>query len=213
MNAQSLHWNPVPPAWMTDQIAEALTFASHAHNSVNHVRKYTGEPYIYHPLEVANILHNRFPEMVTEAPEVLMAALLHDTVEDTKVTFTELQRTFGDVVMELVMHLTDLVTKEQANRATRKQLECSRLRVAPAPAQIIKLADFMSNTTSIVEHDKDFSRVYLREIAWSLEAIATQWQKFPERVPSRDNAFSFFNEVALQVKEASEKLGIVVFKD
>jgi (p)ppGpp synthase/HD superfamily hydrolase len=203
----ALPWNPVAPAWMTPRIAEALAFTSRSHAAVNHVRRYTGEPYVYHVLEVCTILYDRFPQLVDEAPEILIAALLHDDVEDCNVTFTEIERRFGAGVMELVMFVTDLVTKEQANRATRKLLESSRLHVAPFAAQMMKLADMMSNTTSITKHDPNFSQKYLREIHQNLHAISLSWVTHPERVAYFE-AFELFNDVLVQVETAAEALGI-----
>ena len=168
--------NPAPPDWMTsDFVQKALAFASAAH--AKQVRKYSGEPYIYHPIEVATILVEAFPDF--PPPDyVLAAALLHDTVEDCEVSFTELRREFGDETACTVLHLTDLITKEQGNRETRKFLEVERLRNAPREAQCVKLADMISNTTSICAHDPDFAVVYLREKERALDAIGQNWADF-----------------------------------
>lgn len=164
--------NPSPPAWCTSPVVmRALTFASHAHRA--QVRKYTGEPYIYHPMQVASILVEVLGEFATD--DMLCAALLHDTVEDCEVTFTELRREFGDTIAVMVMHLTDLVSKDYGNRETRKMMECERLRCAPFDCQLVKLADFISNTESITTHDPDFARVYLSEKARCVETIRTAW--------------------------------------
>ena len=64
---------------MTDLVKKALEFASNAHNG--QTRKYTGEPYIVHPIEVMELVRE-----VIDDPEVLAAALLHDVVEDCPVS-------------------------------------------------------------------------------------------------------------------------------
>lgn len=169
--------NPAPREWMTDELVlKALAFAAKAHEK--QVRKYTGEPYIYHPIDVAETLFHAFPDN-PPPPFVLAGALLHDTVEDCEVTFTELRREFGDETAVCVMHLTDLITKEQGNRETRKFMEAIRISNAPRYAQLVKIADLISNSKSIFAHDPDFAVVYLREKQRTLEAIATSWNDDP----------------------------------
>ncbi len=166
--------NPNPPAFIADRpdVLKAFHFACHAHRE--QVRKYSGEPYIYHPIEVATILFESFPD--NPPPDgVLSAALLHDVVEDCGITFTELRREFGEVVASLVMQLTDLITTAQGNRETRKVLEADRLRWSCPAAQTIKIADMISNTISIVANDKDFAVVYLSEKRRALQQIAFSW--------------------------------------
>ena len=139
-----------------EMINLARTFASRAH--YGQVRKYTGEPYIEHPLEVAKIVrkHNGSKEMVA-------AALLHDVVEDTDVTLDEVRQEFGDAVANLVDDLTDVSKPEDGNRAFRKAMDRDHTAQASAAAMVIKAADLISNTKSIVEHDPSFARVYLKE--------------------------------------------------
>jgi (p)ppGpp synthase/HD superfamily hydrolase len=184
--------NPSPPEWCTAPIVEkALAFASHAHRE--QTRKYTGEPYIYHPLHVAQILVDAYPN---DPPpdEVLCAALLHDVVEDCGITFTELRREFNDAVAINVLHLTDLVGKDIGNRDTRKMLEAERVRCAPIHCQIIKLADFISNTYSICEHDHDFAVVYLKEKERVLANIQSAWIDLTESgLKIDDNSIALFN--------------------
>ena len=81
---------------------KALQFATEAHGS--QVRKYTGEPYITHPIAVADIV--RTVEGHTE--EMLVAAVLHDVVEDTDVTIDDICKEFGTVVGMYVEYLTDV---------------------------------------------------------------------------------------------------------
>lgn len=137
-------------------VAKALEFATYAHGSINHVRKYSGEPYINHPIEVMGIVKS-----VPHTDEMLAAALLHDTIEDTAVTLDDLKREFGNDVAAMVLELTDQC--HDGNRATRKAAEAARLATISTDAQTVKLADFISNTQSIVTNDPGFAKVYLRE--------------------------------------------------
>lgn len=123
-------------------------------------RKYTGEDYVQHPIRVRRLLRNQYA--VTEDQEILDAALLHDTVEDTAATFEEIRKLFGNRVCELVFWLTD--TPDSGNRAMRKTLQVWKLSHAPAEAQLIKCADIMDNASNIQEHDPEFWKVYQNEL-------------------------------------------------
>lgn len=139
-----------------DLIKKARKFATRAHKG--QFRKYTGEPYIVHPIAVAETvrLHGGSDEMVA-------AALLHDTIEDTNVTYDDVRKEFGITVAGLVRELTDTSSPSDGNRAVRKEIDRRRLAKASADAQTIKLADLIDNTTSIVAHDPGFAKVYLKE--------------------------------------------------
>lgn len=147
-------------------IERAYVFAKAAHESVGQMRKYTGEPYIVHPVEVAGIV-----QTVCHTEAMLAAALLHDTVEDTGVRIEDIEREFGAEVAELVEWLTDVSTKEDGNRATRKAIDREHISRASAAAKTIKLADLISNSQSILAHDAGFARVYLAEKAALLEVL------------------------------------------
>jgi len=136
--------------------SRARDFATKAHEG--QLRKYTGEPYIVHPLAVAELVKS-----VPHTSAMVAAALLHDTVEDTNVTLDDLRVWFGDVVAALVEQLTDVSKLEDGDRATRKELDRLHLAAASADAQTVKLADLLNNSESIMEHDPGFGRVYLQE--------------------------------------------------
>lgn len=144
------------------QLDSAIAFGATAH--AGQVRRYSGLPYILHPLEVMEILHQTVPDV---SEDELVAAVLHDVVEDTVVTAKEIERRFGSTVAALVYDLTDQFTKQahpEKNRTARKRLERERLWTISAAAQNIKLADTISNNRSIVKNDVGFARVYLPEM-------------------------------------------------
>lgn len=152
---------------ITERITKARRFAAAAH--AGQVRKYTGEPYIVHPAAVARLVEKR-----GGTENQIIAALLHDTVEDTDVTINDIRRHFGHEVYIMVNWLTDEYTKEkypQWNRAKRKAAEARRIGRAPREVQEVKLCDLMDNTKTIVEHDPGFATVYLPEKAMVLEAM------------------------------------------
>ena len=150
-----------------DIIEKARVFATAAHAAAAQLRKYTNEPYIVHPTEVAGIIDN----LEGSTAEMVAAAWLHDVVEDTGVTIEVIRKEFGTEVAELVGWLTDVSRPEQGNRATRKAIDRAHTAMAPAEAQTIKLADLISNCRSIKEHDEKFAKVYFEEKRLLLEVL------------------------------------------
>jgi len=143
---------------MSVLIMRADAFAAGAHAAVGQVRKYTGAPYIEHPRAVARIVAT-----VAHTPEMIAAALLHDVVEDTGVTFSFLGKEFGDEVTDLVFWLTDRSKPEDGNREMRKAIDRAHSAKAPPAAQTIKLADLIDNTSTIDQYDPEFAKVYRKE--------------------------------------------------
>ena len=152
---------------MTDIVERARVFATAAHAAVKQVRKYTFEPYIVHPTEVAAIV----AAVEGATNEMIAAAYLHDTVEDTGVTIETIEAEFGSEVAELVGWLTDVSKPEDGNRALRKAIDRAHTAQAPASAQTVKLADLISNSRSIMEHDPKFAVIYLEEKRALLEVM------------------------------------------
>jgi hypothetical protein len=151
------------------QLDSAIAFAATAHGG--QVRKYNGLPYITHPLRVMEILHET-AAVVSE--DQLVAAVLHDVVEDTPVSIETIERRFGVGVAGMVFDLTDQFlpeTHRQLNRMARKAAERMRLSVISPQAQDIKLADLIDNTSSIVPNDPGFARTYLQEKQLLLEVM------------------------------------------
>ena len=149
-----------------NNVERARVFATAAHAAVKQVRKYTFEPYIVHPTEVASIVAS-----VPHTNEMLAAAWLHDTVEDTGVSIVDIQVEFGNEVASLVGWLTDVSTPEQGNRAVRKAIDREHTAMAPAAAQTVKLADLIANSRSIMAHDPAFAKIYLEEKRMLLEVL------------------------------------------
>lgn len=147
-------------------VLRAKDFAAKAHASIGHKRKYTGEDYFVHPMEVAAIVST-----VPHTKEMLMAAYLHDTVEDTPVTIEEIRAEFGEVVADHVADLTDVSVPTDGNRAERKAKDLAHTAQGSPGSKTVKLADLISNTKSIVAHDHKFATVYLEEKAKTLEVL------------------------------------------
>tara|TARA_R100001510_G_C7576490_1_gene151020 strand:+ start:263 stop:796 length:534 start_codon:yes stop_codon:yes gene_type:complete len=166
---------------MDIMVQKAIFFATQAH--AGQTRKYTGEPYVNHPVEVMRLVSE-----VNDDPEVLAAAVLHDVVEDTPATITNIRIGFNARVAALVDDLTDVSKPEDGNRATRKELDRQHTAKASPDAKTIKLADLISNSMSIVKDDPNFAKVYMKEKRALLEVLtegdATLYKRASEMVDS-----------------------------
>jgi (p)ppGpp synthase/HD superfamily hydrolase len=161
-------------AAMTDIVEKAAAYAVLAHGDQK--RKYTGEPYTNHTSEVAGILKE-----YDFADEVIAAAHLHDTIEDTEVTYNDLLNLFGETVADLVLEVSNVSRPEHGNRDLRKTLDRQYLAGASSLGQSIKYADMISNTASIVEHDPGFAIYYLKEKAKLMRVMTRGYQPLYDR--------------------------------
>ncbi len=131
--------NPVKV--LTSEFLRALSFAAYKHRDQR--RKDNKTPYINHPIAVANILLN---EADVTSENVLIAALLHDTVEDTDTTFEEIEQRFGLTVRDIVDEVTD---DKSLPKAVRKQQQIDHAGGLSDPAKLIKFADKTANLRDI----------------------------------------------------------------
>ena len=114
-----------------------------AHEGIGQKRKYTSEHYWNHPIEVSQIV-----ESIPHTEEMLIAALGHDQLEDTKMTPKTIEMLFGTVVLELILGLTDISKPEDGNRAVRKEIDRQHTARQSPACKTIKLADLISNSKS-----------------------------------------------------------------
>ncbi len=122
-------------------VVRAAAFAAEKHRDQR--RKSGDVPYINHPLELARLLVEVGQQ--TDG-DVLAAALLHDTVEDTDTTFAELEANFGAHVAGIVRELTD---DKALPKADRKRRQVEHAPHASPEAALVKLADKLANLTDI----------------------------------------------------------------
>jgi GTP diphosphokinase / guanosine-3',5'-bis(diphosphate) 3'-diphosphatase len=123
-------------------ILHALEFAAHKHRDQRR-KDVHASPYINHPIALANILVN---EADIHDPEVICAALLHDTIEDTETSAEELEAEFGAVIRDIVLEVTD---DQLLQKAERKRLQIEHAAQASPKAKLVKLADKISNLRDI----------------------------------------------------------------
>ena len=133
-------------------IEKAIVFATWAHEGA--VRKGKGRPFILHPLEVLSIAAS-----LTEDEEVLAAAVLHDTVEDTPVTREEIEWKFGFRVANLVAAESEDKRRDRSAESTwliRKQEAIDQLQKAGRDAKLISICDKLSNLRDM---DQDYAEI------------------------------------------------------
>lgn len=126
------------------KIFDALYFATMKHSTQKRKNK-AQSPYINHPIEVAHLL---LTVGKIEDTNTIIAALLHDTLEDTQTTSEEIQEKFGADVLDIVQQVTDDKTLPKPER--------KRLQIVHAPtlrkeAKLVKLGDKISNVQSIYD--------------------------------------------------------------
>ena len=148
----------------TPLINKAKMLAGKAHEG--QFRKYSGLPYIVHPIEVATIV-----QTVEHSEEMIAAALLHDVVEDTDYSFEDIAKEVSPEVADLVKGLSDVSKPEDGNRKVRKAIDKDHLAEQNAEVQTIKLADVISNSQDIKANDPKFAKVYIEEMKALLEVL------------------------------------------
>ena len=139
-------------------IQQAARFAKAAHESIDQRRKYSNEPYIVHPQAVAALVST-----VTDDYEMICAAWLHDTVEDTPVTIEQIEAGFGTNIAALVDDLTDVSTDADGDWGTRLAIDREHTSRASQRAKTIKLADVIDNLSGVVQANARFAKRFVRE--------------------------------------------------
>ncbi len=148
-------------------LLEAAQFAARKHHG-QHRKGANAEPYIVHPLGVARYLSEI--GKVTDY-DILIAGILHDTLEDTKTTPEELTELFGATVCGYVQEVTD---DKDLPKQRRKELQIEHAPHLSHGAKQVKLADKISNITDIVKNPAvDWSlETKLNYIAWGEKVVA-----------------------------------------
>ena len=162
----------------------AIIFAVKAHAGTE--RRGKGFPYIVHPMEAMEIVATMTPDQ-----ELLAAAALHDTVEDTSVTIEDIRAQFGDRVASLVQSESDVFIEgksEEDSWHERKQAAMDRLAAASHEAKMVALGDKLSNLRAIA-----------RDYAVQGDAL---WQLFHAKDP-KDHEWHY-RGLAQALKELSD---------
>jgi guanosine-3',5'-bis(diphosphate) 3'-pyrophosphohydrolase len=173
------------------EVLRATQFAAERHAQQRR-KGAAGEPYVNHVIEVAGLV-----AMALEEPDtnLVMAALLHDTIEDTATTQGELIERFGSDVADLVVELTD---DKSLPKAERKRLQVEHAHKKSKRAQMIKVADKISNLRSILASppaDWDYERKQ-QYFAWAKRVVDGLTTPNPMLKAEFESAWKRFDEVA-----------------
>ncbi len=165
-------------------IHKAAVFAAKAHEGM--IRKGSRIPYIYHPMEVALIV-----AQMTDDPEVIAAAYLHDVLEDTKVTPEELEQQFGSRVLSFVQAESEDKTRTWRER---KASTIAHLKQASREIKMVALGDKLSNMRSTArdymvigdEIWQRFNEKNRESHRWYLEGILDGLQELRDLAPYQE---------------------------
>ena len=136
-------------------ITEAKTFAIKKH--ANQYRKVSGEPYVNHVLQVGDLISTY--KISKKLPELIVAGILHDTLEDTNTTFVELATEFSPLVASLVLELTS--DPKQIQLLSKKEYLKRKMLGMSSYGLFIKLCDRLSN---VMDHPTEKAIIATREI-------------------------------------------------
>ena len=125
-------------------LIETAMFAAEKHRNCRR-KDVDATPYINHPIKVADLLANIGG---IDDVEMLQAALLHDTVEDTKTKPKEIEKKFGRAVRDLVVEVTD---NKKLKKAKRKRIQIQKAPNLTPRAKVIKVADKTANLSDILD--------------------------------------------------------------
>ena len=149
------------------KLLEAVDFAAAKHSNQRRKDKH-GTPYINHPIKVAYFLANQggVDDIIT-----LIAAILHDTIEDTETTPEELEKKFGKEVRNLIEN--ELTDDKSLPKAERKLLQIKNASHKSFRAELIKIADFICNIEDLIQNPPpDWSIQRKRDyLDWSMQVV------------------------------------------
>ncbi len=170
------------------RLIKALAFAADKHRRQRR-KDAEASPYINHPIALAHIL---ISEGGVADPVVLCAAILHDTIEDTKTSANELVREFGAEIAAVVQEVTDDKTLAKAKR---KQLQIDHAPHASTRAKLVKLADKIANLRDLAAsppHDWSPTRRQ-NYVVWAQKVVAGLRGASPQLEAAFDEACAAFD--------------------
>ncbi len=143
-------------------IEKAYLFAKLKHK--NQKRKFSNRPYIVHPENVALRLSS-----LTDSPDVICAAYLHDTLEDTDTSYEELAEIFNKKIADLVLELTN--NKEEIKIQGKDRYLAGKLNAMSGEALLIKLADMLDNLLSLKETSDEFRNKFINDTIYMINYL------------------------------------------
>ncbi len=170
-------------------LISAFDFAAKMH--VNQRRKGAGDiPYINHPIEVVKMLSETSE---SEDYELLTAAVLHDTVEDTEATEEELIKLFGENITAIVMEVTDDMS---LSKKIRRELQIEHAGDLSDKAKMIKIADKACNILDIISTRLEWSKEKkIDYILWANEVVSRCSGVNPQLEEEYANAVTYARQI------------------
>ena len=187
----------------TELIRRAFLFAKQAHDGV---RRLSGEPYILHPIAVAQIVVKEIGLGSTS----VCAALLHDVVEDTEYTVEDIQGLFGDKIAHIVDGLTKISGGVFGNQASEQAENFRKLLLTMSDdirVVLIKIADRLHNMRTLSAQPKDKQYKIAGETLYIYAPLAHRLGLFP--IKSELENLSFKYEHPDTYKEIEDKLAAI----
>lgn len=143
---------------------EAKELATIAHKG--QFRKFSNEAYVEHPKRVAQTVL-KYKES-KQIEDLMIAAVLHDTIEDTYVKLEMIQERFGDLVASLVLELT---SDEDITGSQKAEYLSVKMKNMSSWALVIKLADRLDNVSDLRHVNKSFRQKYIKETRYILSRL------------------------------------------
>lgn len=157
---------------MNELYKKAAEFAQKKHEGQK--RKHSDMPYIIHPQRVVELLKH-----YTDDPLILAAAILHDTIEDTETTYTEIETQFGAKVADLVVELTS--DKEEKNKVGKSEYLTEKINSISPDARLIKLLDRYDNVAGLEQSPAEFARYYAKQTEYIINHYKGEFSD-PEKI-------------------------------
>ena len=144
------------------ELSDVIAFATQKHKP--QTRKFNGEPYITHPLRVAEIV-KKFTTDLT----LISVAILHDTLEDTNTTYEEIKDKFGIKVANMVYTLTN--DKDQLKILGKGEYLLQKINNMKSAELLVKLADRLDNVSDLSLDNENWSRQYATQTDYILSNL------------------------------------------
>lgn len=177
---------------------QALEFATNAHSGQS---RSDGRPFIWHPIEVASMVKAHG----YSSDEVVCAAYLHDTIEDTEVTYEDIHKAFGRKIADIVLELTNPMGDNEGERHERNLANAKHIRDGQLiESLIIKCADRACNL-------RDIS--YMRTPAWFKSFTSRTKEYLIPALDSRGAAYNCSNIYATLVHQVNFNTEIISYLD
>ncbi|MCL2484277.1 MAG: HD domain-containing protein [Firmicutes bacterium] len=157
-------------------LEKALYFAKIKHEGQT---RQGGEPYVTHPIRVAEIIkENKVGAKYHD--ELIAAALLHDTMEDTETSYQELKRNFGEMVASLVLELTD--PKYTQRYLGKKEYMTKKMGQMTSYVLTLKLADRLDNLRDMKNATEEFRQRQLTDTRYILENLDVEYTNSQQKL-------------------------------